>query len=357
MSFRQVLVRVNTLLAVFLLCSCSSISYYGQSISGQLQVLRTQRDFSEVYADSSIPEHVKNRLRSITEIRNFASESLLLPDNDSYRKYADIGRRYIVWNVFAAPRLSLVPHQSCFFVVGCLSYRGYFHRKDAMAYMQQLENQGFDVYLGGVSAYSTLGWFDDPILNGMLERSNVELARLIFHELAHQRLYLRDDSEFNEAFAEAVARIGVHAWLDSLADDAQSEEFAAMLKREKQFHQLVLSYREKLEAVYSSARADSMKLEEKRHTLAAMRAEYEQLRLSWGGEADYDNWMKQVNNARIAAVSTYQSLVPDFLRVYRRLGRDLDSFYAHMEALSGCSAGQRRAILVSGQLSNGCPAK
>ncbi len=357
MSFRQVLVRVNTLLAIFLLCSCSSISYYGQSISGQLQVLRAQRDFSEVFADSSIPEHVKTRLRSIAEIRNFASESLLLPDNDSYRKYADIGRRYIVWNVFAAPRLSLMPHQSCFFVVGCLSYRGYFHRNDAVEYMQQLEARGFDVYLGGVSAYSTLGWFDDPILNGMLERSNSEMARLIFHELAHQRLYLRDDTEFNEAFAEAVARIGVAAWLDSRANDDRRAEFTAMLKREKQFHQLVLTYREKLESVYNSDQKDSLKLEEKRLTFIAMQAEYEQLKSNWGGEGDYDNWMKEVNNARIAAVSTYQSLVPEFLQVYRLLGEDLARFYTHVESLSGCTAAQRRLLLVSGQMSTRCSSR
>ena len=327
------------------LCSCTSIAYYGQSISGQLQLLRAQRDFSEVYNDASVSEEIKERLRIISGIRDFASERLSLPDNDSYRKFADIGRRYIVWNVFASPALSLEPHQSCFFVVGCLSYRGYFHRKDALSYMEQLQHKGFDVYLGGVSAYSTLGWFDDPVLNGMLERSNVDLARLIFHELAHQRLYLPDDSEFNEAFAEAVARIGVEYWLENQSDEEQHKDFISSLAREREFNELVLLYRSKLEALYATDISDKQKLADKQRILSSLKSDYLRVKESWGGNDDYDQWIHEVNNARIAAVSTYQSLVPDFLRMYIHLEEDLDRFYTEMEALSSCSRQGRREIL------------
>ena len=354
MFHRRLLLRISVMLTLPLVCSCSSLVYYGQSISGQLQLLRAQRDFSDVYADNSIPGDIKDRLRRISEIRHFASAYLLLPENDSYLKYADIGRRYIVWNVFATPELSLSPHQSCFYIVGCLSYRGYFHREDAVSYMNQLQNKGFDVYLGGVSAYSTLGWFNDPILNGMLERSDIELARLIFHELAHQRLYLRDDTEFNEAFAEAVAQIGVDAWMNVHDSGEARKEFTSGLSRENQFNELVLSYRNQLESLYSSDLTDEQKLKNKQMIIATMQLDYRKLRESWGGNGEYDNWMKEINNAKIAAVSTYQSLVPDFMHFYRLLGEDLDKFYTQTEALADCSKTTRRKILVSKNFNGGC---
>ena len=197
-----------------LLSSCSTLSYYRQSMSGHLQLLQSRQDVDSLLHSIDTPDELKHRLKSISRLREFASQRLGLPDNNSYRSYADIGRKYVVWNVFATPALSFEPHTSCFFIVGCLSYRGYFKKADAVKYMESLKDDGFDIYLGGVIAYSTLGWFDDPILNGMLERNDSDLARLIFHELAHQQLYIKDDTEFNEAFADAVALIGLEYWLE-----------------------------------------------------------------------------------------------------------------------------------------------
>lgn len=350
----RILFSITIICQSLLLSSCSSLAYYGQSISGQLQLLRAQRDFASIYADPAVADALKQRLRRISQIRDFASESLSLPDNNSYRSYADLGRPYVVWNVFATPRLSLEPHQSCFLVVGCLDYRGYFSKDDAIRYMRELEQREYDVYLGGVSAYSTLGWFNDPVLGGMLERTDLELARLIFHELAHQRLYIPNDTDFNEAFAEALARIGVELWLVRQADVVQKQEFTATLTRETEFHTLVLSYRDRLSSLYQSNSSRQQKLMEKQHIFTELRQDYQKLRASWGNITDYDNWFANANNARIAAVATYQSLVPEFLELFTKQGENLESFYNQMDAIAACPAPRRRQLLRAGVSIHNC---
>ena len=271
------------LLTVISISSCSTLAYYRQSISGHLQMLNNTRDIDTVLASEETPPELKQRLQNLLEVRNFASQVLLLPDNGSYRSYADIGRKYIVWNVFATPALSLQPLKSCFVFVGCLSYRGYFDKDDAIRFAQEFEDQGLDVYVGGVSAYSTLGWFDDPLLNGMLDRSDSELARLVFHELAHQQLYIKDDTEFNEAYADSIALIGLEIWHQESSMERESGDFAARLKREKDFTRLVLNYREKLLQLFSSDLDDQTKLEEKQRLYALLQQDYQLLRSGWGG--------------------------------------------------------------------------
>ncbi len=273
---------------------------------------------------------------------------LSLPDNNSYRSYADIGREYIVWNVFATPALSFKPEQSCFLIVGCLSYRGYFDKTDALTYMQSLKDKNYDVYLGGVAAYSTLGWFDDPILNGMLKRNDIELARLIFHELAHQQLYIKDDSEFNEAFADAVAMIGLEYWLDANSANEQRREFEDQLARENQFIDLVLSYRDRLAQVYHSALADKQKYLQKASLYKDLQIAYEQLRSRWGNYGEYDEWVRHdLNNAKLAAISTYRDLVPAFLAAYEAAGRNMKVFYSRVKKIGECEAPMRRQLLES----------
>lgn len=337
-----------TITLIAILSSCSTLSYYGQSVSGHLQLLRARKDFEIVLQSADTLPELKNQLQRVSEIRNFASDVLGLPDNNSYRSYADIGREYIVWNVFATPALSLQPHQSCFVIVGCLSYRGYYKKVDALAYMRRLEAEGFDVYLGGVAAYSTLGWFDDPVLKGMLERNDIDLARLIFHELAHQQLYIKNDTEFNEAFADAVALIGLEYWLEAYATAEQRRDFTRQLRRENQFIELVLSYQHKLNQLYNSAEPDEQKRLQKTVLYKELKFSYEHLRINWGGHREYDKWFKhKLNNAKIAAVSTYQNLVPQFLAVYEVTGRNMQDFFSRIEQIGKCESDQRRLLLHS----------
>jgi predicted aminopeptidase len=337
-----------TLIAVSILSSCATLSYYEQSVSGQIQLLRARQDIQKLLHSSDTPSALKQRLKSISTIRDFASHTLGLPDNHSYRSYADIGRKYIVWNVFATPALSMEPVRSCFLVVGCLSYRGYFEKEDARTYMERLKNENFDVYLGGVSAYSTLGWFDDPVLNGMLDRNDFDLARLIFHELAHQQLYVRDDSEFNEAFADAVALIGLDYWLETNSSTEQRNDFKEQMLRENQFIDLVLLYKEKLEQLYQRTIPDIQKSQEKASIYVEMQLAYRQLRASWGDHGEYDAWFRQdLNNAKLAAISTYRNLVPAFLQAYKLAGNNMADFYLRIKSIGQCDASQRRQLLRS----------
>lgn len=330
------------------LSSCTTLSYYGQSISGQLQLLGKRQDIESLLQSADTPDELKHRLKSISRLRNFASHRLGLPENNSYRSYADIGRKYVVWNVFATPALSFEARTSCFLIVGCLSYRGYFEKDDAVKYAESLKVDGFDVYLGGVTAYSTLGWFDDPILNGMLERNDFDLARLIFHELAHQQLYIKDDTEFNEAFADAIALIGIEYWLEENSTLEQKRNFENQLAREQQFIDLVLSYRDKLNLVYQKELPITEKRQQKSFIYKELKLAYVQLRSNWGEYSEYDAWFAQgLNNAKLAAISTYRNLVPYFLETYRVTGQNMEAFYARINAIGRCKARQRRELLQS----------
>ena len=347
-NFIKISFLIITITLTTILSSCGTLSYYGQSVSGQLQLLRVREDLETMLQSADTLPELKNQLQRVSEIRNFASDVLGLPDNNSYRSYADIGRKYIVWNVFATPALSLQPHQSCFVIVGCLSYRGYFKKADAVAYMHRLEAEGFDVYFGGVVAYSTLGWFDDPVLNGMLERNDTNLARLIFHELAHQQLYIKNDTEFNEAFADAVALIGLEYWLETHTTAEQKRDFEDQLTRENQFIELILSYQQKLNQLYNSPVPDEQKHLQKTTLYKELQLSYEHLRLNWGGHSEYDKWFKhKLNNAKIAAISTYQNLVPEFLAVYHATGKNMQDFFSRIEQIGKCESDQRRQLLHS----------
>jgi predicted aminopeptidase len=345
--------KVRVLLCIFamaLLSSCSAISYYSQSVAGQLELISLQRTLSEVMNSTDTSVDLKERLARILEIRVFASEVLKLPNNNSYRSYADIGRKFIVWNVFATPELSLQPHQSCFLFVGCLSYRGYFKKTQARAYKQSLENQGYDVYLAGVAAYSTLGWFDDPILNSMLDRDDIDLARLIFHELAHQQLYIKDDSEFNEAFADAVASIGLDYWLEARSTHEMKVKYDRKLAREDEFNTLVLSYQHQLQELYDSPVPEAEKRALKSDIFRELQVSYQVRRAGWGGYDAYDNWFKDnLNNAKVAAVSTYRNLVPLFLLAYKSSEEDIEKFFNRARDIGLCDKDRRLALLRSKQ--------
>jgi predicted aminopeptidase len=353
---------VRALVSRLLLCAglllssagCATLQYYAQSISGQMDVLSRRRPIQAVLDDPTAPESLKVSLRTVQEITAFAREHLLLPDNGSYGSYAELGRAHVAWNVFAAPELSLEPLRWCFPVAGCLSYRGYFDRGSAEKFAARLQSRGYDVYVAPVAAYSTLGWFEDPVIDGMLRRTDLKLARLLFHELAHQKLYLSGDTEINEAFADAVALIGVEEWQAHFPDRA-NPAFQSELAAEESFVRLALAYRELLRGIYESGRADAEKRARKQALFAALRSDYETLKRSRGDAGLFDDWFASgPNNARLAALSTYRELVPLFIDAYRAADSSLELFYARVESLKSCDRNDRIRRLRNGPLPAAC---
>ncbi|WP_017734723.1 aminopeptidase [Pseudomonas sp. CBZ-4] len=337
-------------LMVVLLSGCSSISYYGQLASGQWQLLRAREPVAQVIADPARPPQLREHLAQSQKARTFASEHLHLPDNQSYRLYADIGRPYVVWNVFATTEFSLSPETHCFPIAGCVAYRGYYNQGAARGEAALLRLRGMDVSIGGVEAYSTLGWFNDPILNSMMNWGDERLATLIFHELAHQRFYVQDDTEFNESFANFVEQEGTRQW--RVARGLAPASVSASKQRD-QFIQLILDTRQRLEKVYAQPlSADAMRAA-KAAEFERLRSDYRQMRDSqWAGDKRYDAWINlPMNNARLLPFGLYDQWVPAFAALFRQEGGDWLRFYAAVERLGGLPVEQRKAALR--QLENG----
>jgi predicted aminopeptidase len=336
-------------LGVAAVAGCTTLSYYGQAVSGHLEVMQRTQPIEARLADASTPPELRAKLARVLAMREFASRELGLPDNGSYRGYADLERPYVVWNVFAAPEFAIEPRPSCFLVVGCVSYRGYYSRDAAEGFGAALRAEGFDVFVYGVPAYSTLGWFDDPVLNTFVRYPDAELARLIFHELAHQLVYARDDTMFNESFAVAVEEEGVKRWMAAHATEAERASYEQGRERRAEFVRLVLRYRERLEAFYREPLPVEAKRAGKARLLAEMEAEYRELRdRRWDGWAGYDRWFeKGVNNAQLASVATYEELVPAFRVLLAREGGDLARFYAEVKLLAKLDRPAREAELAA----------
>ena len=257
-----------------------------------------------------------------------------------------MNRDYLVWNVFAAPEFSTKPSTWCYPFAGCVAYRGYFSRERALRYAEKLENQGFDVYTGGVAAYSTLGWFDDPITSTIINRSTNQLARLIFHELAHQVVYLPGDTTFNESFATVVENEGLRLWLLSQGqDDVHGETSLRQLQRQ-QFVNLVTRSRNRLSKVYASELSDTLKREKKLELQHRMRQEYALLSKEWGSDGGYDSWFaNSLNNAQLSTVTSYNDLVPNFERLLVQNGGNLEKFYSKVIEISALDETQRQEKL------------
>lgn len=340
------------LLAAVLLGGCSTLGYYAQLVAGQAELLNRARPLSEALADPALKPATREALLDLAGARRFASRHLGLPDDGSYRDYADLGRPYAVWNVIATGPFSLTPRRWCFPVTGCVPYRGYFREAQARELAGKLAAEGQDVYVAGARAYSTLGWFDDPLLNTMLYRDRALRAEILFHELAHRRLYVVDDGAFNEAFASFVAQEGTRRWLrHSGAAPALQAAYRKRVKWRREFTALLRRARARLAAVYARELPEAAMREAKRAEFRRLREEYAAWRKR-AGTAAWDAWMAQdLNNAHLALVGTYRDLVPGFARLLARCGNDLARFHRAVERLAGMDAEKRRDCLENGRCS------
>ncbi|MGH8494563.1 MAG: aminopeptidase [Gammaproteobacteria bacterium] len=323
--------------------------YYVQTIRGQLDVMSRREPIRAVIADPSTSDDLRARLETVLDLREFASSELALPDNDSYRLYADLGRPFVAWNVFAAPEFSVEAKQWCYFVVGCVTYRGYFDEGKAEAYAAGLEEDGFDVYVGSVPAYSTLGHFDDPVLNTMLYWDDAYVASIIFHELAHQLLYVKGDAAFSEAFASVVGDVGVQRWLGVTDRDALLAEFEAARDREAEFVNLIEQGRARLQEVYASDLPPAAMARAKERELARMEKDYAALVQSWDGFDVYAPWFDGgINNAKLVSVATYNDFAPAFRELLARCSNELPCFYERAAELAELPMEERHERLREG---------
>ena len=308
-------------LLVVLCAGCESVAYYGQAIGGHLKLMAAARPIDSWIDDPSTPSDLKQRLEVAQRIRDYASRELHLPENGSYQSYADLKRRYAVYNVFAAPQFSVDPKPECFPFTGCVAYRGFYSEDAARKHAAKLREQGYDVHVGGVLAYSTLGWFDDPLLSTFIRYPDSQVARLVFHELAHQVVYAKNDTTFNESFAVVVEDEGVRRWLESEGRRVELAAFHDAQARKRDLAARIKQTRERLKLVYESNVTEEQKLEQKR-------AEFDRLRASFPQFVP-----AEPNNAFLVSIALYNELVPALERVLAASG-SLDNFYGRARALA-----------------------
>lgn len=337
--------KATLLIAGALLTGCAHLGYYAQLAKGQMELLSRREPIAEVVGNPQRDPELRRRLALVLDARSFAIATLALPDNASYTLYADLGRPYALWNVMATPEFSLEPIESCFLIAGCVAYRGHYSLARAQAQVEDLRRQGYDVDIGGVPAYSTLGWFDDPVLNTMMHWSDAVLIGTVFHELAHQRLYVQDDTAFNESYARFVEQQGLREYfrggqIDEAQDSVQRE-------RERQFTRLVLETRARLATLYALPLSPEAMRSQKNEAFAQLRADYVKLRdQQWDGAKAYDAWFERdLNNASLLPFGLYDESVPSFARLFEDSGRDWKTFHEASRALGALPKKDRRARL------------
>ena len=338
------------MLTALALSGCSAVDtldFYWQGAAGQMDLINRARPIPEVIEQSG-DAALAARLNRVRDIRAFASRELGLPDNGSYTKYTDLGRPFVVWNVFATPALSLRPRQWCFPVAGCVNYRGYFREEDARTEAAKIRAEGDDVHVSGVPAYSTLGWFDDPVLSSFVRWPDTEVARLIFHELAHQVLYVKDDTAFNESFAVAVEETGLARWLAVQHNPVLDAQALRAQRLRAAFRAMTRDARDRLVAIYASDVSDDDKRRAKVQTFADMKAAYEQAKAGEPGLAGFERWFAQdPNNASLAALSLYSDRVPAFRVLLQEQDNDLLRFYDRVRTLAALPKSERDAVLTA----------
>jgi predicted aminopeptidase len=340
-------------LGALALAGCGA-DYYFQGASGQLDLIARAKPLNEVIGSTS-DARLKERLERARAIRAYASRDLGLPDNGSFTRYTDLGRPFVLWNVFAAPELSLKPREWCFPVAGCVNYRGYFSEAEARAEAAGLKAQGFDVHVGGVPAYSTLGWFDDPLLSSFIRYPDLELARLVFHELAHQVAYAKDDSTFNESFAVAVEEAGLARWIASRPPAEAAKLLADRERGERlrvEFRRIVRTGKAALAAAYATDAGVEAKRQAKRDAFEAMRVAYVEAKGAEPGMGAFDRWFAGdggagPNNASLVSMGLYSDNVPAFRAMLAQEDGDLPRFYARVRDLATLPRVERNAVLAA----------
>lgn len=327
---------------------CANLAYYAQAVGGHMQVIHSSRPIPELIEAPNTDPILRDRLIKVSDIREFASRELALPNNGSYWNYADLGRPFVVWNVFAAGEFSVEPEKWCMLIVGCVNYRGYYSREGAEQFAEMLKGQGLETYVAGIPAYSTLGFFDDPVLNTFLRFGELEVARIVFHELAHQVAFVRGDTTFNESFATTVENEGMRRWLAACGNAEQRQVFLDRQQDKARFLALVTEYREQLRTIYAKPWPLTKKRKAKEETLAELQHSYADLQTGNGRYDSYTTFFSQgINNAKLGSVSLYTGLVPAFETLLEREDHELPRFYRQVKALARMGDDERRVILES----------
>jgi len=348
-SVSNFLTRFILLLCLLQVSACSSLSYLFHTSSGHLQVMSQRQSIEALIEDDATESDDKKALQDVLRIREFASHELSLPNNKSYTSYVALNRDYVTWAVFAAEPYSLQAKTWCFIVVGCVPYRGYFSHQKALDFSLQLQQQGYETYVGPVPAYSTLGWFSDPVLSSMLNHGQVATAEYIFHELAHQQLYIKNDPSFNEAFATAVGQLGVSRWLIAEGKQNTLENYIDLNDNKIEIYEIIGNLRKQLTDIYLSDDISFKQTHKEKALKTYHRVMTEKLN-SWGRYDQYKKWLlEDINNAKLNAFSTYRKLVPQFLALYERCGNSLNKFYSTIDNMKALDKQQRLEQLKNGQ--------
>lgn len=330
---RQKLIGFFVVIVAVFSSGCQSVNYYTQAAAGQAELMWNSRPIVEVIDDPATSPHLKDRLLLVSDIRAFAERDLSLPASGSYQRYTDIGRKFVLWSLVAADEFSVAPELFCFPIVGCMSYLGFFEEESAHDEAERLRVNGLEVVVGPVAAYSTLGWFSDPVLSSVLDFPDAELAGLIFHELAHERLFIKDDSTFNESFASFVEREGVVRWLREQGREADVKQYAKRLTQRDQLIDLIQNAREELKRLYAEPISNNQKRLHKSYIFDDLKRRYQLLRDA-GKTPNWDNWFKQnLNNAGLISVGTYFDQLGFFEQLFNDAGRDFDRFYKNAEII------------------------
>lgn len=333
------------LMGMLAISACSSSSYYWQAINGHLAIVALEQPISDLLQQPRLDPKLRHKLKLVAQARRFASTQLALPDNASYTQYADLHRPYVTWNVVITPEFSVEPERWCYLFAGCFNYRGYFHEQDAREFASSHQDQGYDVAITGSWAYSTLGWFDDPVLNTMLQHDDADVIGILFHELGHQTVYVKDDSSFNESFANAVEQVGLRRWYQHVGEPAQYQAFLLRHRQRNAVIQMMKDTRTRLRALY----AEDISAKQKRLKKHALFGELKQRYRAWRehhGFSAYDRWMQQdLNNAHLALIATYSDKVPEFLAMLAAQHGNLPAFYREAKRVGALPPKQRNAAL------------
>jgi len=338
--------RLFSIPLLLLLCGCADLGYYWHSADGHLTLMQQRVDIDELLADDSLDSSLRERLMLVQEIRQFSIDALDLPANGSYRSYVELQQPYVIQNLFAAPEFSTRLHQWCYPVIGCASYRGYYDEARLLAYVAELKSRGLKVYVGRVSAYSTLGWFDDPVLSSFIDWPDYRLAGLIFHELTHQRIYIDDDTTFNESLASAVQQAGTELWLQSRNEREALDEFSRWLAYRTEVIELIEVTRDRLTMLYDSSFSDAEKRERKARQFDAMRAEHAAIATRHGIGGGFGPWFaSELNNAKIGSVAAYNSRLQAFLYMLRDSENNFAAFYRYVDKIAKLDRNDRDRCL------------